>query len=108
MDNALASRSPLPGDAEPPLACDAGTQQRNAELRTKMFHFLNKARDCEVNLSCYERTQVQGRFQSMDAKQEQVVVSGLQTPIGKYSHAIIRASDVIAIDFSLGQASSSS
>ncbi|EKX37361.1 hypothetical protein GUITHDRAFT_154985 [Guillardia theta CCMP2712] len=64
-----------------------------------MFHFLKNARDWEVHLSCYENSRVQGKFQSMDANQDQIVLCSLQTPIGKYPNAIVRASDVVAMDF---------
>jgi len=54
---------------------------------------------------CHGNTAVAGTFCATDTAQETFLLSELETPMGVYPDAYVRASDVICLDFAPSLAS---
>ena len=54
-----------------------------------------------VCLACLPRERLDAHLCAVDGKQEELLVSGLRSPIGVIAHARIRAQDLVAVEMAL-------
>ena len=69
------------------------------ELRRRILDFWWSAAGQEVTLRMRESTLSRGAIAAVDAAQSMLHVRQLETPIGTYPCATVRATDVLAVDF---------
>jgi hypothetical protein len=83
-----------------PVSSDEASQQEfHAHMKMRMLKFWAAARGRDVETQCYGGAKVSGVFQGTDAVQEVLLMEGLCTPLGTYPYAMVRASDVVVMDF---------
>lgn len=68
-------------------------------MKQRMLRFWSDARGHKVDIECYGKTKISGTFQGTDAEQEVLLMEALETPLGTYRHAMVRASDAVVADF---------
>ncbi|KAF9425113.1 hypothetical protein BGZ94_007829 [Podila epigama] len=58
----------------------------------------------QVTIHIPESRPVRGTFIAVDAQEHRVRINTLETPIGTYSHVVLRGTDIDAIELPLSQA----
>ncbi|XP_052008749.1 gem-associated protein 7 [Xyrauchen texanus] len=76
-------------------------QRLRSQLRERFLRTLLVMTDKEVQFSMYEKVQVQAKFVASDIDVLNVLVSGLETPLGVQKEALLRCQDVISCSFEL-------
>jgi hypothetical protein len=95
-----------PRSSEGPGEEDAAEDQaRRTESRAAALRFWLRAQGVRAEVVCHGKTAVAGTFCATDAAQEIFLLSELETPMGVYPDAYVRASDVICLDFAPSLAS---
>mmetsp|Transcript_40182 Transcript_40182/g.55788 ORF Transcript_40182/g.55788 Transcript_40182/m.55788 type:complete len:93 (-) Transcript_40182:185-463(-) len=70
-------------------------------LRMRLLKLWINASNHPAEITLQDGSQVKATFRSTDSAQEHIFVSDLQTPIGKVSNGLIRATDIASIYFPL-------
>ena len=76
-------------------------QKNRALLRERYLRALFAVANKPCSLRMYEKTEINATLRSSDIETTTFQVSNLETPMGVYPEALIRASDILTITVSL-------
>ena len=80
---------------------DLSEPEYRALLREKYLRMLERMDNKPVEIATYQGARVNGILRSIDYETTNVHVHNLNTPIGCLPEALVRASDILTIKFSI-------
>ncbi len=74
-------------------------QEIRAELREKFLNVMESLKNSEATFRMHEKTVVKGKYDCYNPDGDYILVQHLKTPIGTLPKAMLRTTDVIAMEF---------